>query len=100
MGLEPTAEPHAASFSRLSRALAVLLGAAMTLCVRGYQFGESNHAVYLIDALRRTDPSLLRHDWWTQSTLQYHFVFNALTAALMRLGIVEPAFLVGYLALA
>ena len=72
----------------------------MTLAVRGYRFGESNHAVYLIDALRRADPTLLTNDWWTQSTLQYHFVFNALTAGLMRLGILEPAFLVGYLALA
>jgi len=78
----------------------VALGAAMTLCVRGYRFGESNHAVYLIDALRRSDPALLRNDWWTQSTLQYHFVFNALTAGLMRLGILEAAFLAGYLALA
>src|SRR6186997_2122470 len=71
----------------------------MTLCVRGYRFGESNHAVYLVDALRRIDPTLLRNDWWTQSTLQYHFVFNAITAGLMRLGILQPAFLVGYLAL-
>jgi hypothetical protein len=78
----------------------VFLGTAMTLCVRGYRFGESNHAVYLLDALRRIDPALLRNDWWTQSTLQYHFVFNAITAGLMRLGILEPAFLVGYLALA
>jgi hypothetical protein len=72
----------------------------MTLCVRGYRFGESNHAVYLIDALRRADPALLRNDWWAQSTLQYHFVFNTVTAWLIRLGVVEPAFLVGYLALA
>lgn len=68
--------------------------------MRGYRFGESNHAVYLIDALRRSDPALLQNDWWTQSTLQYHFAFNTLTAALMRLGVVQPAFLAGYLALA
>jgi hypothetical protein len=90
----------APSRSLLPALFAVALGAAMTLCVRGYQFGESNHAVYLIDALRRSDPTLLKNDWWTQSTLQYHFVFNALTAGLMRLGILEPAFLIGYLALA
>jgi hypothetical protein len=84
----------------VSAALTVALGVAMTLCVAGYQFGKSNHTVYLIDALRRTDPNLLRNDWWTQSTLQYHFVFNALTAALMRWGVLQPAFLLGYLALA
>ena len=86
--------------SHAAPALAVLLGAAMTLCVRGYRFGESNHAVYLVDALRRADPTLLQNDWWVQSTLQYHFAFNALTALLMRLDILEPAFLLGYLALA
>lgn len=72
----------------------------MTLAVRGYRFGESNHAVYLVDAIRRLDPSLLRNDWWANSTLQYHFVFNAMTAALMRAGVLEPAFLIGYLLLA
>jgi hypothetical protein len=56
--------------------------------------------VYLVDALRRIDPSLLRNDWWANSTLQYHFVFNAMTAALMRLGLLEPSFLIGYLLLA
>ena len=76
------------------------LGVGITLAVRGYRFGESNHAVYLVEALRRIDPSLLRNDWWANSTLQYHFVFNAMTAALMRLGLLEPAFLVGYLLLA
>lgn len=72
----------------------------MTLVVRGYRFGESNHAVYLVDALRRLDPTLLRNDWWANSTLQYHFAFNAMTTALMRAGVVEPAFLLGYLLLA
>jgi hypothetical protein len=76
------------------------LGVLITLAVRGYRFGESNHAVYLVDALRRTDPSLLRNDWWANSTLQYHFVFNGMTAALMRVGLLQPAFLTGYLLLA
>ena len=80
--------------------MSLLLGVALTLVVRGYRFGESNHAVYLVDAIRQTDPSLLERDWWVQSTLQYHFVFNAMTAGLMRAGLLEPAFLIGYLALA
>ena len=93
---------HASSDPRrpLAAAICVFAGVAITLVVRGYRFGESNHAVYLVDAVRRLDPSLLRNDWWAQSTLQYHFVFNALTAGLMRLGILGPAFLVGYLLLA
>src|SRR6476620_2905648 len=80
--------------------LSVLLGIAVTLSVRGYRYGESNHAVYLVDALRRVDPTLLTHDWWTNQTLQYHFVFNAVSGWLMKLGVIEPAFLVGYVALA
>ena len=84
----------------LVSSVSIALGVLLTVIVRGYRFGESNHAVYLVDAVRRLDPSLLRNDWWAQSTLQYHFVFNALTAGLMKLGILEPAFLVGYLLLA
>lgn len=89
------------ALDRLTRGLLPLtLGVAMTLALSGYRFGESNHAVYLVDALRQNDPAVLAEDWWTQSTLQYHFVFNRLSAFLMRAGLIEPAFLAGYVALA
>lgn len=84
----------------MSSLSSLALGVLTTLVIRGYRFGESNHAVYLVDAIRRLDPSLLSNDWWANSTLQYHFVFNAMTAALMRAGVLEPAFLAGYLLLA
>jgi hypothetical protein len=84
----------------LPRLLVIVLGTAITLCIRGYQFGESNHAVYLLDALRHLDPQLLANDWWTRSTLQYHVAFTYLSAFLIRIDIIEPAFLIGYLALA
>jgi hypothetical protein len=80
--------------------LPLTLGVAMTLALAGYRFGESNHAVYLVDALRHNDPSLLANDWWTRSTLQYHFVFTRVSAWLMRTGWIEPGFLVAYVALA
>ena len=80
--------------------LCLAAGVSITLVVRGYRFGESNHAVYLVDAIRQLDPSLLRNDWWANSTLQYHFAFNAMTAALLRARVLEPAFLLGYLLLA
>src|SRR5688500_4207667 len=86
--------------SQRDRIVAVLLGVVITLAIRGYQFGESNHTVYLIPALRANDPSLLANDWWATETLQYHGLFTHLSAALMRWRIIEPAFLVGYLALA
>src|SRR5882757_1269919 len=97
--LAPTAGPRLAP--RVSRhLLPLLLGIAITLTLRGYQFGGGNHAVYLIEPLREVHPELLANDWWATHTLQYHVAFNRLTALLMRMGIVEPAFLVFYLGLA
>ena len=79
--------------------LAILAGTVVTLLLYGYQFGGSNHTAYLLDAMRQIDPSLLANDWFTTRTLQYHSLFTQLGALLMRLGIIEPAFLVLYLAL-
>jgi hypothetical protein len=79
--------------------LPLLLGVAITLILRGYQFGGGNHTVYLIEPLREVHPELLANDWWTTHTLQYHVAFNKLTVMLMRARIVEPAFLVFYLGL-
>ncbi|MDB5318572.1 MAG: uncharacterized protein JWN40_203 [Phycisphaerales bacterium] len=94
----PTASSHTAQgLSRLL--LPLLLGIAITLVLRGYQFGGGNHTVYLIEPLREVHPELLANDWWTTHTLQYHVAFNKLTATLMRAGIVEPAFLILYLSL-
>ncbi len=98
--VEPSTFVAPKAGSRWAIVFAVVLGAALTLCIRGYRFGESNHAVYLVDALRRNDPRLLQNDWWARSTLQYHVVFNVTSAWLLRLGIIEPVFLIGYLFLA
>ena len=87
-------------FDSLGVAFAVLFGIVMSLCVEGYQFGRSNHTVYLLDALRKTQPDLLANDWFTTQTLQYHAVFGWISSSLYRLNVVEPAFLVGYLLLA
>src|SRR5688572_32861136 len=79
--------------------LPLLLGVAVTLVIRGYQYGGGNHSVYLIAPLRQVQPELLAHDWWTNKTLQYHVAFTNLTAGLMKLGIERPAFATTYLAL-
>ncbi|HLL88052.1 MAG TPA: DUF6798 domain-containing protein [Tepidisphaeraceae bacterium] len=79
--------------------LAIAFGAAVTLVLGGYQFGRSNHAVYLLDALHRADPTLLANDWFTTGTLQYHALFGVICRWLWASGVIEPAFLVGYLAL-
>src|SRR5688572_30544705 len=74
---------------------AVAIGTLITLVVSGYQFGRGNHTVYLLEGLRIADPTLFRNDWFVTSTLQYHAVFSWFTAMMMRLGLLEPAFLAG-----
>src|SRR5947209_4639312 len=97
------AEGRRQNGGRLASACAVLcalgLGCAVTLTIRGYQFGHSNHTVYLLDALRINDRQILANDWFTTHTLQYHAVFSHMTAALDRAGWMRPAFLAAYLGL-
>ncbi len=77
---------------------AIAFAMTLTLCVRGYQFGGSNHNVYLINALHHASGGqLLARDWFTTQTLQYHAIFGLLTRQLFRWGLVEPAFLIGQL---
>jgi hypothetical protein len=95
----PALSRSAERSSRLRFLLPLLLGIAITLILRGYQFGSGNHTVYLIEPLRELHPELLANDWWTTHTLQYHVAFNKLTVMLMRAGTVEPAFVVLYLGL-
>jgi hypothetical protein len=83
----------------LAPVTAILVGVAFTLAVHGYQFGESNHTVYLLQAIRGIDPQLLTRDWFTTQTLQYHALFGWLTGWLARLGVLEAGSLAGYLAL-
>jgi hypothetical protein len=84
----------------MSALLSIAIGAATTLAIYGYQFGRGNHGVYLLDALRLANPALLQRDWFTTTTLQYHILFSAMSALLMKLGIIQPVFLLMYVALA
>lgn len=87
--------------SRLPRdAVLVLFGTLLTLGLYGYRFGEGNHTIYLLDGLRQTDPSLLRNDWFSTQTLQYHALFGLITRNLMQSGLIEPVFAVLYIGLA
>jgi len=94
--MKPSAKIAPQSSSPALAVAAVLLGIAINLVVNGYQFGQSNHSVYLIDALRKCDPTLLANDWFYTQTLQYHSAFGWLTAALLKAGILQPAFAVLY----
>jgi hypothetical protein len=92
-------QPHTRRDATLGNVVAIVFGCVTTLCITGYQFGHGNHTVYLLEPLRLVHPELLTQDWFTTGTLQYHAVFARAASALMKLGIVEPAFLAGYLLL-
>ena len=77
----------------------VLLGSAVTLAIHGYRFGEGNHTIYLLDAMRGVHPELLRNDWFVTQTLQYHAVFGWVARRLIELRAIELSFLIGYLLL-
>jgi hypothetical protein len=96
---DPAVRPETIARSRIEAGIAIAFGVALTLFMQGYQFGRSNHTVYLLDALRRVEPGLLQNDWFTTQTLQYHAVFGWVTRELFRLGAVAPAFMIGYLGL-
>src|SRR4051794_26094399 len=83
----------------LASLLALSIGMAITLCVYGYQFGRSNHTIYLLAALHESNPPVLARDWFTTQTLQYHAAFTWLTRALIALHALETGFLTGYLTL-
>jgi hypothetical protein len=78
---------------------AIVLGVLVTLSVYGYRFGTENHSVYLLEAIRRTQPPQLQNDWFTTQTIQYHIAFTFLSEILIRLHILQFGFLAGYLAL-
>ena len=86
-------------FLPVPTAVALLWGCLLTLCVTGYTFGQSNHHVYLLDAIRFGHEELLARDWFTTHTLQYHVLFTRLTVALQSLGWVEAGFFTFYLGL-
>ena len=97
--IKPSQRPKSIGLSSRYELLLLLIGICFTFLVGGYQFGLSNHTVYLIDPLRQNNPQILANDWWSTSTLQYHGVFSAISAAFMRWGIIQPVFLIGYLSL-
>ncbi len=86
--------------SRTDLVLALLWGLTMTLCVTGYTFGQSNHHVYLLDALYSQHPENLRRDWFTTHTLQYHVLYTWLVVALEKVRMLETGFFLLYLVLA
>jgi hypothetical protein len=94
--LVPSEVQHGQKFTT---AFSLVFGMVLTLAVSGYQFGRGNLTVYLLDGLRAVHPELLRNDWFVTQTLQYHACFSLLTECLVRLHILQPGFLIGYLLL-
>jgi hypothetical protein len=94
------AEPEPTTSTPADRAFAVAWGVMLSLCVTGYTFGQSNHHVYLLDALRIAEPEALARDWFTNNTLQYHFLYTWLVLALQKVRLLQAGFFILYLGLA
>lgn len=92
--------PRPETLPRLDTLCALAWGLTMTLCVTGYTFGQSNHHVYLLDALYAQHPQNLERDWFTTHTLQYHVLYTWLVVALQKLRLLTAGFFVLYLVLA
>lgn len=63
----------------------VALAAVAFAASYGLTYGYDNQYVYFLKALTLTDHSLLRSDWFTFHTTQYHYVFAYFGALLLLL---------------
>ena len=74
--------------ARVARAFeygVVALAATAFAASYGLTYGYDNQRVYFLKALTLTDKSLLRSDWFTYHTTQYHRLFSYLGAFLLKL---------------
>ena len=74
--------------ARVARAFeygVVALAAIMFAASYGLTYGYDNQLVYFLKSLTLTDKSLLRSDWFTFHTTQYHRVFIYFGAFLLKL---------------
>jgi len=74
-----------ARFARAFEYGVVALAALLFAASYGLTYGYDNQYVYFLKALTLTDKSLLRSDWFTFHTTQYHFVFSYFGAFLLTL---------------
>ncbi len=63
----------------------VALAAIAFAASYGLTYGYDNQLVYFLKSLTLTDNSLLRSDWFTYHTTQYHRVFIYFGAFLLKL---------------
>lgn len=68
---------------------AVAWFAALYAVSLGVQNGGGNHPVYLLDGIRRGDPTFVPGDWVTWSTTHYHVVWGRLVAFLVRAEVLD-----------
>jgi hypothetical protein len=61
----------------------------------GIRNGELNQVFYLLDGLRRANPSFLLGDWYTWSTSHHHVIWSWLVAFFASTGILELGLTVG-----
>src|SRR5436190_23958741 len=97
--IKPSGPAKSIGISSRYELLLLMTGMSISLLIGGYQYGLSNHTVYLVEPLRENNPQILQNDWWATSTLQYHSVFSTMSAGLIRCGIICETFLMAYFAL-
>jgi len=76
----------------------VITFCAMFVAAIGVAPGEANHLVYLLPGLHAANPDFLASDWFVTQAHHPHLVFNALVAALARIGVLDLGLVLGTIA--
>lgn len=64
----------------------------------GYSFGLFDQTVYSLRGIALADPNAFRHDWFARTVPQPHWLFDAVTYAGARLGVLPAVYLAYWLA--
>src|SRR5436853_1003016 len=87
----PTVQPLR---SRIGWPVATMLSAAVATVARwGYKFGVGEHVVLSLKGIAHADPTAYANDWFTQGVPQPHWLFDTVTYAGERLGVLPLAYL-------
>jgi hypothetical protein len=92
----PTGLPF---LSRIAWPVAAMLSAMLATVARwGYNFGVGEHVVLSLKGIAHADPTAYANDWFTWSVSQPHWLFDAVTYAGERFGVLPLAYLAWWLA--
>ena len=85
--------------SRIAWPLAAMFSAMSATVARwGYRFGADDQVVLSLKGIAHADPTAYVNDWFTQRVPQPHWLFDAVTYAGERLGVLPIAYLAWWIA--